>query len=64
MEQSPAVIELGEGAVEIPREGKAAVFVVLGPLEFLDEVKLEFRRNPGSEFKGNIPVGESAAIAA
>ena len=37
-----AVIELGEGAVEIPREGEAAVFVVLEALEFLDEVELEF----------------------
>jgi hypothetical protein len=33
-----AVVELGQGAVEIPGKGQAAVFVVLEPLEFLDEI--------------------------
>lgn len=35
------IIELGKGAVEIPGEGKAAVFIILEPLEFLDEINLE-----------------------
>lgn len=34
------VIELGKGAIEIPSQGEAAVFVVLEPLELLDEVVL------------------------
>jgi hypothetical protein len=38
---SPGVVQLGEGAVEIPGEGEAAVFVVLEALELLDEVELE-----------------------
>jgi hypothetical protein len=41
-----AAIQLGEGAVEIPREGEAAVFVVLEALEFLDEVELELQAEP------------------
>jgi len=32
-----AVIQLGQGAVEIPGEGEAAVLIVLEPLEFLDQ---------------------------
>ena len=59
-----AVVELGQSAVEIPGEGEATVLIVLEALEFLDEVEFELRRNPGSEFKGNIPVGVSAAITA
>ena len=58
------VIELGEGAVEIPGEGEAAVFVVLEALEFLDEVEFEFRAEPGAKFKSDILVGIRAAIAA
>ena len=41
-----AVVELGEGAVEVPSEGESAVFIVLEALEFLDEVELEFNGNP------------------
>ena len=41
-----AVIDLRQGAVEIPGEGKAAVLVLLEPLEFLDEVEFEFDRDP------------------
>jgi hypothetical protein len=59
-----AIIDLGEGAIEVPGEGKAAVFVLLEPLEFLDEVKLKFNRNPRGKFKSNVAVSESATIAA
>ncbi len=56
------VIDLGEGAVEVPGEREAAVFVLLEALEFLDEVELEFDRHPGGEFKGNIGMGVGAAV--
>ena len=49
-----AVVELGKGAVEIPRKGEAAVLVFLEPLEFLDEVELELDRDPGGEFESNV----------
>jgi hypothetical protein len=41
-----AVVDLGEGALKIPAELEAVVFVVLETLEFLDEVELEFHGNP------------------
>ena len=41
-----AVVDLGEGAVEVPGEGEAAVFVLLEALELLDQVELEFNGNP------------------
>ena len=59
-----AVVELGEGAVEVPSEGEAAVFVVLEPLEFLDQVELEFRAKPRAELEGNVLVGVGATVAA
>ena len=59
-----AVIELGKGAVEVPGERKAAVFVVLEPLEFLDEVNFEFGAYPHAEFKGDVLVRIGAAIPA
>ena len=37
-----AVIDLGEGSLEIPAELEAVVFLVLEALEFDDEVELEF----------------------
>lgn len=57
-----AVIELGQGAVEVPGEGKAAVFVVLEPLEFLDQIELELNGDPRGEFKGDVFVGIGAAV--
>ena len=57
-----AVIELGQGAVEVPSEGKAAVFVVLEPLEFLDEIELELRAEPRTELEGDVRVGIRAAV--
>ena len=58
-----AVVELGEGSVEVPGEGEAVVFVVLEALEILDESNFELDRNPGSEFEGNILVGIGSAVA-
>jgi hypothetical protein len=36
-----AVVDLGEGALEVPIELESVVFVVLEALEFDDEVELE-----------------------
>jgi hypothetical protein len=58
------VMNLGEGAVEVPGEGEAAVFILLEALEFLDEVELEFRAEPRAELKGDVLVGVGAAVAA
>jgi hypothetical protein len=41
-----AVIDLGQGALEIPAEFEAVVFFVFETLEFLDEVEFEFRAEP------------------
>lgn len=59
-----AVVDLGEGALEVPIELEAVVFLVLEALEFLDEVELEFRAEPGAELEGNVLVGVSAATVA
>ena len=53
-----AVVDLGEGALEIPAELEAVVFLVFEPLEFLDEVEFELNRDPGSEFESNVLVGQ------
>ena len=58
-----AVVDLGEGAVEVPGQREAAVFVFLEALEFSDEVEFEFDGDPGREFEGNVPVSESATVA-
>ena len=57
------VVELGKGAIEVPGERQAAVFVFLEALEFLDEVEFELDRYPGSEFKGDVLVGVGAAVS-
>jgi hypothetical protein len=59
-----AVVELGQGAVEVPGQRQAAALVFLEALEFLDEVELELDRNPGSELEGDVLVGVGAAVAA
>ena len=58
-----AVVELREGAVEVPREGEAAAFVLLEALEFLDEVDFEFGADPHAELERNVAMGECAAVA-
>ena len=57
------VVDLGEGAIEIPSERKAAVLVLLEPLEFLDEVDFKLGTDPHSKLKGYVLVGISAAVA-
>ena len=49
-----AGVDLGEGALKVPIELQAVVFVVLEALEFLDEVELELDRDPGGEFESNV----------
>lgn len=61
---SVAVVDLGESALEVPAELQAVVFLVLEALRFLDEVQLEFGRDPRSEFEGNFAMGEGATITA
>ena len=50
------VVELRERAVEVPREGEAAVFVLLEPLEFFDQVELELGAQPSPELKCDVRV--------
>ena len=58
-----AVVAPGERAIEVPREGKAAVFVFLETLEFLDEIELELDRDPRGELEGDVLVGIRSAVA-
>lgn len=58
-----AVVDLGEGALEVPIQLEAVVFLVLEALEFFDELELEFDGNPGGEFEGDILVGIGAAVS-
>ena len=57
-----AVIEFGEGPVWIPCEGKAAAFVFLEALKFLDKVEFELRAEPRAKLEGDILMGERSAI--
>src|SRR3569832_505174 len=58
-----AVVELGQGAVEVPGQRKSAFLVVLQALEFLDQLDLEFGADPQAEFKGDVLVGVGAAVS-
>ena len=55
------VNDLGEGALEIPADLEAVVFVIFEALEFLDEVELELRAEPGPKLESNVLVGAGAA---
>ena len=59
-----AVVDLGEGALEVPIELEPVVFVILEALKFRDEVELEFRAKPRAKLERDVFVGKSAAIAA
>ena len=59
-----AVVDLGEGALEVPIELEAVVFLVLEALEFLDEVEFEFRAEPRAELEGDVLVGVGATTVA
>lgn len=54
------VIDLCKIAPDIP--AKCFAFLILEALEFLDEIQLEFHRDPRSEFKRNILVGKGPAV--
>lgn len=41
-----AVVDLGQGALEIPFQGSRTGFLVLEALEFLDEIEFEFGTEP------------------
>lgn len=58
-----AVVELGEGAVEVPSERESAIFVLFETLELLDEVELEFNGDPGGELEGYVLVGVRTTVA-
>ncbi len=57
-----AVVDLGQSAIEIPSERETSVFILLEPLEFLDEVNLELRADPHPKLEGDVVVGVSAAV--
>ena len=59
-----AVVDLGEGALEVPIELEPVVFVILEALKFRDEVELELRAEPRAELEGDVLVGVGAAVAA
>lgn len=58
-----AVVELGQGAVEVPCERESAVLVFLEALELLDEVELELNGDPGGELEGDVLVCIRTAVA-
>jgi len=58
-----AIIQLRQRAVEVPRQREPAAFVLLEPLEFLDEIDLEFRADPHTELKRDVFVRKRAAIS-
>ncbi len=55
-----AIIDLGEISLDIPAQSFSLLF--FEALKFLDEIQLEFDRNPGGEFEGNVFVRVGAAI--
>ena len=57
-----AVVDFSQIAPDVPAE--LFEFLLLQPLELLDQVELELHRYPRGELKGNGFVGEGAAIAA
>src|SRR3569832_2388342 len=59
-----AVVEHGQGAVEVPGQRKAADLVVFLLLVFLDLVDLEFGADPHADFYGVVLVGVGAAVSA
>jgi hypothetical protein len=56
-----AVVDLGQGALEVPTELEPVVFLVLETLKFLDEVELELRAEPRAKLEGDVPVCVGAA---
>lgn len=56
------IVQLGERAVEVPRQREAAVLVLLQPLEFPDEVDFERRTDPHPKLECDVPMRVGAAI--
>jgi hypothetical protein len=54
------LINLCQIAPDIPAE--LFVLFIFEPLEFLDEIKFEFHRDPGGEFVCDIPVSIGTTI--
>jgi hypothetical protein len=59
-----AVIDLGQGALQVPSELEPVVLLVFEPLKFRDKVELELRAEPRAEFERDVFVGVGAAVAA
>jgi hypothetical protein len=59
-----AVVDLGEGALEVPAKLQAVVFLVLEALKLFDEVQLEFDGDPGGELEGDVLMGVGTAVTA
>ena len=57
-----AVIELGQGAVEVPCQGEPPALVVLETTEFLDKIDFELGADPHAELEGDIGMRIGAAI--
>jgi hypothetical protein len=57
-----AVVELGQGAIQVPCERQAIAFILLEALELLDEVELELDGYPGGKLKGNVLVRVRTAV--
>ena len=56
-----AVIDLGQISLDVP--AKLFHFLGLEPLKFLDQIQLEFNRNPGGKLKGDLFVCISATVS-
>ena len=56
-----AIVDFCQIPFDIPAE--LLEFLFFEPLEFFNEVELELDRYPGREFKGDVFVGKSAAVA-
>ena len=58
-----AVVDLGEGALEAPIELQAAVFILLKPLKFRDEIEFELGAEPRTELERDVFVSVCATVS-
>ncbi|MCU0748961.1 MAG: hypothetical protein MUF13_05370 [Akkermansiaceae bacterium] len=58
------IVDPGKGALEVPIELWSVVILVLNASKFLDEVELDFDRDPRRKLKGDVLVGVGAAVSA
>ena len=59
-----SIIDFGQFTVQVPSQGKAAVFFRLQTLIVLDNIQLEFRRDPGGKLKGNVLMCKRGGVSA